>query len=292
MSRDESSGYEDDSKHNCSGFEAVSERHGQSYVRFSFRFTISVLGSTRTKLLFMLRPPSLRRYARMVKRAGRLLAGRDVIYRYDIRPRKKTLGTVYGGWTIIPEGLNSDSVMYSFGVGNDISFDMAAIVHFGLQVHGFDPSPHVPAWIASQGLPANYTFHAYGLGARDGEASFFAPAGGGMYSMRELPRSNNEKEIQLFVHSLANIVQSLGTRCIDVLKIDIEGTEYEILPSIVGCPVPIKQLLIEFHHRIGAATLDDTVNAVQRIRAAGFQLFHVSETSSEFSFVRGDSRPI
>jgi FkbM family methyltransferase len=225
----------------------------------------------------------------MVKRAGRLLAGRDVIYRYDIHPKKVTLGTVYGGWTIIPGRLNANSVIYSFGVGNDISFDLAAIKHFGLQVHGFDPSPHVPAWIASQELPPNYTFHTYGLGAHDGEASFFAPAGGGMYSMREMRGSCNEKEITLFVYSLANIVQSLGTRCIDVLKIDIEGTEYEILPSIIGCPVPVKQLLIEFHHRIGVASLNDTVNAVQCLRAAGFQLFHVSETSSEFSFARGGS---
>jgi FkbM family methyltransferase len=200
-----------------------------------------------------------------------------------------TLGTVYGGWTIIPEGLNANSVMYSFGVGDDISFDLAAIELFGLQVHGFDPSPKVPAWIASQDLPPNYTFHAYGLGVHDGQATFFAPNGGAMYSMRERRGFGTEKEIPLSVHSLANIVQSLESHCIDVLKIDIEGTEYDILPSIISCPVPIKQLLIEFHHRIGAASLDDTVNAVQRLRVAGFQLFHVSETSSEFSFVRDDS---
>ncbi len=225
----------------------------------------------------------------MVKRAGRLLTGRDVIYHYDTHPRKTTLGTVYGGWTIVPEGLDANSVMYSFGVGDDISFDLAAIELFGLQVHGFDPSPHIPSWVASQTLPSNYTFHAYGLGVTDGAASFFAPNGGDMYSMRERHGTGTEREIQLPVRSLLNIVQSLETHRIDVLKIDIEGAEYDILPSIVSCPVLIKQLLIEFHHRIGVASLDDTVRAVQYLRVAGFQLFHVSETSSEFSFLHKDS---
>jgi hypothetical protein len=58
---------------------------------------------------------SLRRYGRVVKRAGRLLTGRDVIYRYDVRPKKLLLGTVYGGWTIAPEYLDFSSIMYSFG---------------------------------------------------------------------------------------------------------------------------------------------------------------------------------
>jgi FkbM family methyltransferase len=237
----------------------------------------------------MLRSSSFRRYARMVKRAGRLLTGRDVLYRYDTRPRRMTLGTVYGGWTIVPAGLDANSVMYSFGVGDDISFDLAAIELFGLQVHGFDPSPHVPGWIASQILPPKYTFHAYGLGVHDGTTSFFVPSGGNMYSVRERHGSRTKKEISLPVRSLLNIVQSLDTHCIDVLKIDIEGAEYDILPSIISCPVLIKQLLIEFHHRIGVASLDETVSAVQHLRAAGFRLFHVSETSSEFSFVHNDS---
>jgi hypothetical protein len=66
---------------------------------------------------------------------------------------------------------------------------------------------------------------------------------------------------------------------------DIEGAEYDLLPAIIDCPVPIRQLLIEFHHRIGIGTLQDTRNAVERLRGAGYQLFHVSETSSEFSFL-------
>ncbi len=119
---------------------------------------------------------SLHRCARQIKRLGRLVTGHDAIYRYDAKPRKLSLGTIYGGWVIAPDGLNANSVMYSFGVGNDISFDLAAIEKFGITVHGFDPSPEAIRWISEKtDLPARYIFHPYGLALKMGTWSFIAP---------------------------------------------------------------------------------------------------------------------
>jgi FkbM family methyltransferase len=222
----------------------------------------------------------------MVKRAGRLLTGRDVLYRHDAHPRKATLGTVYGGWTIATEHVNPNGVMYSFGVGDDISFDESAITQFQLQVHGFDPSPHVIDWIGNRTLPAQYTFHPYGLGEVDGSLSFFSPVqSGGMYSTSGKHDNVNNVEVKLPVKTLQTIASELKTECLEILKMDVEGAEYGLLPSIIGCPIPIKQLLIEFHHRIGIESLQGTINAVNLLRENGYLLFHVSETSSEFSFL-------
>lgn len=177
--------------------------------------------------------------------------------------------------------------MYSFGVGNDISFDLAVIQRFGSAVHGFDPSPPVAEWIGTQDLPVNYTFHRYGLAATDGEIAFFAPSPrSGTFSTTNQHQHVSDVEVKLPVRTLATTVSSLGSSCIDILKIDVEGTEYELISQIINCPVPIGQLLVEFHHRAGVGSLDATVRSVQQLRAAGFQLFHVSETSSEFSFLR------
>jgi FkbM family methyltransferase len=234
---------------------------------------------------------SFRRYARLLKRAGRLLTGRDVLYSHDIRPRKASLGSDYGGWTIAVEGLDSSSTVYSFGVGNDVSFDLAVIRRFGCNVHAFDPSPPVADWISTQDLPANYTFHPYGLAPKDGEISFFAPSPqSGMFSTSKQHRYVSNTEVKLPVQSLSTTVASLGSPTIDILKIDVEGAEYDLIPSIIQCPVPIKQLMIEFHHRIGIGSLEATVKSVQQLRSSGFQLFHVSETSSEFSFLHRTNR--
>jgi FkbM family methyltransferase len=226
----------------------------------------------------------------MLKRAGRLLTGNDVLYAYDVNPQKALFGSDYGGWTIVPEGLGSSSTVYSFGVGNDVSFDLALIQRFGCKVHGFDPSPPVARWIVTQNLPANYAFHGYGLGASDGEISFFAPSPrSGMFSTSSRHKHVGNTEVKLSVQTLSTITAALGSSSIDVLKMDIEGAEYDLLTSIVECPVPINQLLIEFHHRAGIGSLNDTISGVQQLRSAGFQLFHVSETSSEFSFLHKDA---
>jgi len=128
------------------------------------------------------------------------------------------------------------------------------------------------------------------LGASDGEISFFAPsADSGMFSTSKQHRHVTNTEVRLPVRTLSTITAALGSSCIDVLKMDIEGAEYDLLPAIVQCPVPIRQLLIEFHHRAGIGSLQDTISGVQQLRSAGFQLFHVSETSSEFSFLHKDA---
>jgi FkbM family methyltransferase len=229
---------------------------------------------------------SPRRYAQMIKRAGRLIAGRDVLYRYNVHPRKTTLGTVYGGWTIAPEYVIPNGVMYSFGVGNDITFDESVIARFQLEVHGFDPSPHIIDWIRNRSQSPKYVFHPYGLGDVDGTLSFFSPAqSGGTYSTNSQHENVNGIEVKLPVKRLETITKELKTDCIQILKMDVEGAEYSLLSSITNCPIPIKQLLIEFHHRIGIESLQATIDAVDLLRKNGYLLFHVSETSSEFSFL-------
>ena len=229
---------------------------------------------------------SARRYARMAKRVVRLLTGRDVIYKLDAQPRKKHFGSIYGGWTIVPELINSRTIVYSFGVGDDISFDLDLIRCFGTTVHGFDPSAFAIEWLATQNIPVNYIFHPWGLGAIDGQADFFAPCSGSMYSLHKEHIKEKLTQTRVTIHRLSTIARNLGTEAIDLLKMDVEGAEYDVLPELLQSPVPVKQLLIEFHHRTGIESLAVTVKSVERLRDAGFDLFHVSETSSEFSFLR------
>jgi len=204
-----------------------------------------------------------------------------------MKPAKLRLGTVYGGWTIAPDSLDASSVICSFGVGNDISFDLEAIERFGLTVHGFDPSPEAVQWISEQvDLPANYVFHDYGLGNEDGNVAFSAPTSGGMYSSSQSQVHAGRKKISLPVKSLATVIHSMPNAFIHLLKLDIEGAEYDLIDDIIRHRSSIGQILIEFHHRIGVASLKETVKAVNRLRGAGFALFHVSSTSSEFSFLR------
>src|SRR5262249_17055447 len=79
-------------------------------------------------------------------------------------------------WAGGPAGLAADGVGSSFGVGDNVAWDLAMIDTFGLTIHAFDPTPASVAWVGRQRLPAGFRFHPVGLAGHDGVARFRAPA--------------------------------------------------------------------------------------------------------------------
>lgn len=201
----------------------------------------------------------------------------------DVRCSCEFIGSEYGGWTICPDTLSDSSVLYSFGVGDDISFDLGMIERFGLEVHAFDPTPRSVAWLKNQALPSQFKHYEIGLADQDGTATFVAPAENHM-SFRMTDSS--EGSVTAKVCRLETIARSLGHSRIDVLKMDIEGAEYDVIGALAGAPIEIQQLLVEFHHMVGQREeLARTERAIAQLRALGFKLFANSAVGKEFSFI-------
>ena len=194
-------------------------------------------------------------------------------------------GSDYGGWCICTTDLSNDSVVYSFGVGDDITFDLSLISSYSLHVHAFDPTPRSLEWIKHQQLPSKLHFYPYGLAAYDGLAPFRQPANPNhvSFSMEIQPDSNAEL-IQAPVRSLATILSELGHTKIDILKMDIEGAEYSALPTILNAQAEIRQILVEFHHRFKTFSWNDTKKAIRQLKQSGYAIFFASKTGTEFSF--------
>ena len=76
-----------------------------------------------------------------------------------------------------------------------------------------------------------------------------------------------------------------GHRQIDLLKIDIEGAEYEVLDSLLEKRLPVKQVLVEFHHDIlpGIARRK-TVRMILKMVACGYKL--LNQDGSNHTFLR------
>jgi hypothetical protein len=88
------------------------------------------------------------------------------------------------------------------------------------------------------------------------------------------------------VRRLATLMRDLGHRSIDVLKMDIEGAEYEVIDDILGSRLQIEQILVEFHHRLPGVGIDRTRRAVRNLNEAGYRIFFASDTGEEYSFIR------
>ena len=49
-------------------------------------------------------------------------------------------------------------VVYSFGVGTDIAFDLAMMKKYSAKVCAFDPTPKSIKWVENQDLPSSFRF--------------------------------------------------------------------------------------------------------------------------------------
>ena len=193
-----------------------------------------------------------------------------------------TAGERSGAWTVNPDKLDSNSVVYSFGVGNNIGWELALIERFSLCVDAFDPTSKSVEWARLTDFPDGFRFHPVALAATDGIQRFQAPRKDRSFNFKPDPLGGH-----LFPGKrLSTIASELGHKRLDVLKIDIEGGEYALLDDVLSGAPQVDQLLIEFHHGMNGWTLTDTKSAIQKLQAAEFELFHVSRRGLEFSFLR------
>ena len=204
----------------------------------------------------------------------------------EVRLRSVVIGTDYGGWPVVPALLRPGCLVYSFGIGEDISFDLGIIARFDAQVHAFDPTPRSWAWLQQQTLPTGFAHHQIGLAARSGAIEFFEPADPGHVSFSNAPGSGqSDQPVLAEVATLGDIMAKLGHNDIDVLKMDIEGFEYEVIQQLASGTIRPRLLLVEFHHGMYQATEQDTLTAAHELGLAGYRIFHVSATGREYGFV-------
>lgn len=201
-------------------------------------------------------------------------------------PRRTVrLGSGYGGWEVDIGLLDQGSIVYSVGVGEDISFDLALIGATGVRVHAFDPTPRSIAWVRRQGTPPEFELHEVGLADRDAEVEFHAPEDPGHVSHSLVASRGGGGSIRVPVRRLKTIMADLGHGSLDLLKIDIEGAEYGVVDDICRSGIRPRQLLIEFHHRFPEFGTARTEAAIKSLKDAGYRLFWVSDLGEEFGFV-------
>ena len=228
---------------------------------------------------------------RKAKKIINILLGRDFFVKIDHKCQKVRFGSQYGGWDIVVDQLNEKSIVYSFGIGEDASFDIQLIERFGLVIQAFDPTPKSIEWVTKQGFPANFRFHKYGIANFDTNISFNPPENPDYVSHTILSRPETEsRSIIVPVKRLSTIMNELGHRRIDILKMDIEGAEYGVIEDIEKSDIRPQQILVEFHHRFPNITNRMSKEAIGKLRKMGFSLFSISNTGKEFCFILESSK--
>src|SRR5262249_12664089 len=118
-----------------------------------------------------------------------------------------------GGWALWPELVRAHSVVYSFGVGDNVGWDLEMIRRFGVTVHAFDPTPASIAWVAKQQLPPQFNFHDLGISDFDGVLDFYPPRRAGSTHFSQERRGglfDDRPPVPGRVQRLASIMRRLG----------------------------------------------------------------------------------
>ncbi len=226
---------------------------------------------------------------RKVRFFQKKLSGNYKHFKKDIKIKSEWHGNLYGGFYLSPRFINENSIVYSFGIGEDLSFDRSISDRFGCEVNCFDPTPKSLEWIAKQshGILQNLKIFDYGLSRHTQTATFFLPKNSKNVSGSIVSQSavNPDDSIQVELKSINDIVREFKHDNIDVLKMDIEGAEYDFINGLSEHSIRPKQLLIEFHDRLFPDEPNITKDAIECLRNNGYLLFNVSDIFEEASFI-------
>jgi FkbM family methyltransferase len=232
----------------------------------------------------------MKKIARIIRRMVKIALGKEFFAKVDCICKKERFGSDYGGWHIVTRNIDANSIVYSFGVGEDASFDTGLIDKFNLTIHAFDPTPKSIEWVKKQGLSDHFVMHEYGIAAFDGDVSFNPPENPDHVSHTLLDKpSTQDRAITVPVRKLSTIMQELGHRRIDIIKMDIEGAEYQVIDDIEHSGIRPDQILIEFHHRFAGVGISKSKEAIARIRNMGYLLFSISDSNEEFCFIQNSN---
>ncbi len=187
-----------------------------------------------------------------------------------------------GKWVCDPHSLPEKTIVYSFGVGENISFDTDMASLFGAEVHMFDPAPSVAK-----------NFRNFQSGQRCGPGRiYYQPLGLGPITSETDLVLEGKKCPQ---KTLTDIARSLGHDHLDILKIDIEGGEYGALKQMLSSgtldSLRVKQLLIEFHFW-DDALFKEFMETIGMLKKQGYILFHkefnpqAADVCAEYAFVK------
>jgi len=195
-----------------------------------------------------------------------------------------TLGNqAYGvQWTICPKLVNANSVVYSGGVGEDISFEHDLVKRFGCKVVLCDPSP---TGIKTMALPQNqvpqFQFLPVGLAAKSGVIKM-APPNPGDFSWSA--QSDGTATAEFPCTDLVSLMEKNGHKHIDLLKLDIEGCEYEVIDDILARKIKVRQLCADFDYGyVRGVRRSQAIRAMLKLTANGYRL--VSHDAANHTFI-------
>lgn len=181
-------------------------------------------------------------------------------------------------------------IVYSFGIGEDLSFSQELSDKFNqCEIFAFDPTPKAVEFVKKYDKSKfnKFLFFEYGLSDTAGKHTFYLPKNPQYVSASEFCIStvNESESIQVEMRTLKQLMDICGHDHIDLLKLDIEGSEFVVIPQFLQEGVSVSQICVELHDRLiedGRCKREELLELLNRYH---YRLIHMSESGEELTFV-------
>lgn len=203
---------------------------------------------------------------------------------FEKRRPVTALGKGNGAWNIVGKLLRPGGAVLSAGAGADISFELELLDRYGVTIHLMDPSPTGKKTVQDLShRPHGLYFYPLGLSGCDGASSFAPPQNPEEGSYRVYSGEGSAYTFPCV--TVSSWMKAHKISSLELLKLDVEGFEYEIIKELSQNRPKIRQILVEFHHSLlpNISRLQ-TLLAITRLAVMGYTL--VNHSGCNHTFVK------
>jgi len=234
----------------------------------------------------------------------------------------KRFGTKYGGYYYPKKlpGLNQKSIIYSVGVGEDISHDIELLSELNCTYVLIDPTPRAATHMNEirdyyqfntksnisidklsnfscnispeyKKILQNYTielskitFLELAIGVKNDIMKFYKPQNQNYVSHSLVEGMKSNEFINVNVRNLRTIMNKLSHDRIDLLKIDVEGMEHQIIDYILTEKIFPMYLSVDFDKAREKAANAEFEKTLHNLKIHGYKI--ISNIDYDISFRR------
>lgn len=215
----------------------------------------------------------LKKFARLrkVRREGLAYEPPNFLYRPDLSPA---------------------SVVIDGGCSYQADFSVLLMRRYGVRAFGVDPTrKHAAALCELEARYQGRFVHVpCAIAAEDGVLTFTESRTNESGSLLQDHVNVIQDETTTYdvkAVTLPSLLKEIGVEAVDLLKLDLEGAEYELLGSVTREQLqPFRQVFVEFHHHaVSRFRESDTRRIVGRLSDLGFNAISVDDHN--YLFYRG-----
>lgn len=166
-------------------------------------------------------------------------------------------------------------------------FSTTSMIKKPSRIIGFEPNPKLVKIFKDNFKDETIEVYNYAVSDVDKKVTFYENGDSAMSSIKEnVHVENRTDEIQIDAIGINTIFNSFNLERIDYLKVDCEGSEFEIFDSMSEdfLSTKIRKTAIEFHNFVGS---EDVQKLLQKLKNCGFETFVKNDPNVPLGMIYG-----